>query len=321
LAPTFTQVNFALANQGVIADCLIDCKEPGFPITRDGKTFYACGLISTVLCGPELKRALKEAKTVKIRSMAVYEMTDLFSGFVNYFWAKRKEFAHQGNKAFAYICKLLMNSLYGKFGQWDARWKNQDDTLAPIPFGHWWERKADGQTIDVFRSLAWLPQLQTGKVEHRHSCPAISSYITSHGREKILELAGIAGIQNCFYSDTDSLHVNREGMTLLANNSTVSAGELGALTIKELAQTAEYRGVKNYTLGTTRVIAGIHEKAKQISHKKYEQIKFARLGSILQSEQLDGVAVERIMVSEPKCQLIGSVDPQGRFHPPILCEW
>ena len=321
LAPSLTQVNHALENQGLIADCLIDCEEPGFPVTREGRTFYAQGLISTVLCGPELKRALKEARSVKIRSVAVYEMADLFSDFVNYFWDLRKKYAHQGNKAFAYVCKLLMNSLYGKFGQWDARWKNRDDTLAPIPFGHWWERKADGQTIDVFRSLAWLPQLQTGKVEHRHSCPAISSYITSYGRERILELARIARIENCFYSDTDSLHVNQAGYDDLRYALKISRGIMGKLDVKQVEETAEYRGVKNYTLGTTRVIAGIHEKAKQISPKKYEQIKFARLGSILQSEQLDGVTVERIIVSEPKRQLIGSVDPQGRFHPPVLCEW
>lgn len=321
LAPSPDQVRHAMSCRGVIADCLIDCEEPGFPVTREGRTFYAQGLISTVLCGPELKRALEEAKTVKIRSMAVYEMDDLFSDFVNYFWELRKKYAHQGNKAFAYVCKLLMNSLYGKFGQWDARWKNQDDTLAPIPFGHWWERKADGQTIDVFRSLAWLPQLQTGKVEHRHSCPAISSYITSYGRERILDLARVAGVHNCFYSDTDSLHVNYGGLFELSFAGEVKSGEMGKLIIKDKGETAEYRGVKNYTLGTTRVIAGIHEKAMQISPKKYEQIKFARLGSILQSEQLDGVAVERIIISEPKRQLIGSVDPQGRFHPPVLCEW
>lgn len=319
--PTWDQFQTAMAGQGVIAAVTLECSPPGFPVTREGRTYYAAGRIKTVLCKPELERALQENAIASVWAMATYKTAPIFNEFVNYFFRLRKEYEASGNDAFAYACKLMLNSLYGKFGQRRFRWENKPGVIPPIPFGYWWERPKDSPEFKCYRALCWLPQLQQEAGEHIDSFPAIAAYVTSYGRERILKLASVAGIENCYYSDTDSLHVNREGFVRLTSDDEICEGTLGKLRIVETAQRAEYRGYKDYSLNGREVIAGIKADAKKKAKGKYQQTQFQRLASILEGNELDSVAVQVITIPKGDRTPIGAIGDDGRVQIPLLSEW
>lgn len=341
--PSEGEFNEALESKGVIADVTLDCDEPGFPVTRAMRTYYATGRLRTVLPYPELARAVSEKCIVKINAMATYEVGFIFRRFVYYFWQLRKEYEKNGNLPMAYMCKLMLNSLYGKFGMKKYRWEDAKNHPSPVPFGYFFERGERDKETQVFRSMCWLPQKQCSSVcetfecngihcanpgdcgkpplEYEDSFPAIPSYVTSHGRERILVYRAKALRKNCYYSDTDSIHTNDVGLYRLQNAGLVSSGELGYLRLVESAYSAEYRGYKDYTFNGVDTIAGMKKDATNKTPDSYEQLQFQRLHSILRGEQLNSVAVQRVIVPKPRPELLGEVDASGIVSPPRLIEW
>lgn len=321
LCPTPAQLKHALCTSGVIASVRLDCQPPGYPVTRLGRTFYAAGRINTVLAYPELLRAASSGDIVSVFALASYGMAKLFTDFVEYFWAKRKHYRDSEQPALANVCKLILNSLYGKFGAYRQRWQEDSDVTAPVPFGNWYERKAGEAEARVYRALGWLPQRQHGRAEHPDSFPAISSYVTSYGREIILSHANVAGLANCYYSDTDSLHVNQQGYDNLQAAGLVKPGQLGFLQLVDTWPWSIYRGPKNYTTPAGNVIAGIKSDATLEPDGRYKQKKFQRLASVLAGEQHNSIAMEDVLIATADWYPTGTVAANGRVETVLLNEW
>lgn len=342
-APSYTQVLDSVARFGTVARVALDCLPPGFPVTRNGRTFYAAGKIVTTLAGPELERAVAENSVRKVWSIALYETAPLFADYVNTLWKMRQDYAASGNKCFAYLCKLLMNSLYGRFGMKRYKWQDEPAAVPPMPFGYWWEKAADSAEYKCYRALCWMPQLQCTAACDQHNCdgkecvnpghcgknpleyvdsfPLISSYITAYGREELLRLARHAGLENCLYADTDSLHVTAAGAARLESKGLVRTGSLGYLRLTDTIVTAEYRGHKDYTINGKDTVAGIKPDAKRRGRGKYQQTRFQRLASILAGDQLDSVAVEKQLVQRQEYCPLGQIGANGRVETVLLNEW
>lgn len=341
--PSYEQFGRDLGRYGTVARVAIGCKLPGFPVTRQGKTFYATGTFTTTLAGPELYRAYCENAILRVDAYATYEQANLFETFVTTLWDMRQRYAKDGNRAFAYACKLLMNSLYGRFGMKKYKWEDRPEVLPPFPFGYWWERTVKEDELKCYRAMCWLPQIQCTAQCDDHACngrecinpghcrknpleyidsfPLISSYITAYGRERLLQMAQVAGIDNCVYADTDSLHVNEAGAARLSAAGLIETGVLGKLRLTDTIVTAEYRGPKDYTINGRNVIAGIKPDAKKRGAGRFEQTRFQRLSSILAGNELNSVAVDTIVVPRPLSPPTGRVDREGRVEPVLLKEW
>lgn len=343
ICPSMSQLESAMETGGVIAAVGLDCQAPGFPVTRQGKTFYAVGKLRTTLAYPELKRALQEGAVKKLWAMATYKVAPLFSDFVSSMFDLRKRYNLEGNRSFAFMVKCLMNSLYGRFGMRAYKWENDANAIPPIPFGYWWEQSSRSDTLQVYRSLCWLPQrqctsdcpesgcnarecinpghCQKNPLEYIDSFPAIPAYVTSYGREEILRLAAIAGVDNCLYSDTDSLHVTGNGRANLGMANEINSIAIGKLKGVGTFTTAEYRGYKDYTLGDMATISGVKANAEPLGNGEYRQQQFQRLASVLAGNELDSIAVNRITVKREQFIPLGGVDESGRVLLPLLSEW
>lgn len=319
--PGFSLLQADHQGLGLIAAVKLNCIGTGYPVTRDGRTFYAQGRFVSTLCGPELLRAYNNKHVVEMLAFAAYEMEPIFADFSNFFINMRREYKRNGNLAFAQMCKLIGNSLYGKFGQWRHRWDDKPNEIAPKPFGEWTKANCTRGGTDIWRSICWLAQVKGAKEEHKDSCPAIASFVTAYGRERILGLAEVAGLENCLYSDTDSLHVTEAGRHRLMLAGWIEADIPGKLQVKEVCDTAEYRGPKNYTIGGRNVIAGVPPGTVAEKDGRFKQVKFQRLASVLQGKELDGIAVETVLSRPPERSKIGHIKSNGRTEPPLLIEW
>lgn len=244
-----------------IARCVINTDLPYFPYRHHSKTIFPIGCFETVLTTPSLLYGIKNGYVRKIKHIACYNKAVIFNGFVNWFYDRRMEFKNHNNPAFSYVCKLILNSLYGKFGQKQARLvytgvnKKAPDIRRLI--------------IDYVTHETSIHQVFFGKEtitaqaedEGLNSMPAIASHVTDYARCYLWKLIETAGIGNCYYCDTDSLIINEEGYRYLAPY--MDNTKLGLLKLEKKSSCVDLRGAKNYTFAGIRKIKGIPRKAKQ----------------------------------------------------------
>lgn len=177
---------------------------------------------------------LSTGASVAVVKGYVYEQTGtVFSDFVNDFYNMRLQFGSQS--ALGFTAKILLNSLYGKFGEKPIKRAlstispgDREDVQIHAVRGH------DGEWIEMYDYEV--------KVFIKHRFPAIASFITLAARlelreaaDKVVKLGGTV-----IYCDTDSLHVldmNRDYF--------VDTTELGGMKL-EFRGTGIYLGKKIY---------------------------------------------------------------------------
>ncbi|GAH64339.1 unnamed protein product, partial [marine sediment metagenome] len=239
----------------------IDTDIPVYAYRKDKKLIFPTGQFTTTLTTGSLLYGIKAGHVKKILQVACYRKDNIFHDYVDYFYNKRLEYRAAKNPAFAYVCKLLLNSLYGKFGQKTSRLihsgkngKVKDVRRLIVDY------KTHKKSIhQVFFGLETITA--QGEQEAVNSVPAISAHVTDYARLYLWKLIEAADIKNCFYCDTDSLIVNEKGINNLAAFKDID--RLGWLKVEATTCRVDIRGAKNYTFGEEVRIKGIPRKAKR----------------------------------------------------------
>ena len=273
------------------------------------QTVFARGHFDTVLCGPELVRAMDTGCVDKIVCYACYEPTWCIAEYVGYFWGERILARGMGDKAWEGFVKMLLNSLSGKFGQRRGLWEKAKGAIAPVPWGPWVQHSADtGQSVTM-RSIGWLPQQQTERGETSVSTPIISAYICSAAREVMRSYRSLAGARQVYYQDTDSIHCTTLGFNRLVDSGFVMPFEMGMLRHVYQAARALYCGPKHYRLDGTWTIGGIRASARLTADGAWIQSEWQRLPDVI-SKRPDGA----VRVTE-KTHFLRSSHPTGEMRP------
>jgi hypothetical protein len=160
-------------NEGIFEGWLYIPKTdiPGLPV-RVNELIFPYGAIFGSWPYPEIRQLLKDGgRVVKCKEAIEFdEVESPFNGYVDYCYEHRLEAKTELDKTF---WKLMLNSLYGKFGQssgLDIIYDDMDKTL-------------EGKAIHV--NVVW------------------SAYITSYARLRMLSV--LRSCRTPFYTDTDSL--------------------------------------------------------------------------------------------------------------------
>jgi hypothetical protein len=292
---------------GIVAQVDIKTKNSSYCVkTKDG-LLDVKGEFTTELCGSELLRALQNKEAIYCYSAALYKLSPIFVEYINFFWNKRLEFRKPPkNEVYDLFCKLMMNSLYGKFGQRSYEWVDLNFenfqllyALNGIPFPED-IYTAKNYKPNTFLTTEWIPyglnkpvQIRSmGKIEqmrlpvdeHAYSCPIIAAYVTSYARERLRELIKKAGYRNVYYCDTDSLFVNKRGFVNLDKWGEIDSNVLGKLKIEEVSTGATFYCPKVYDFNGKHTIKGIRKDAIQIGINEYLQNQFEGLRTILKRE-------------------------------------
>jgi hypothetical protein len=117
--------------------------------------------------------------------------------------------------------------------------------------------------------------------EHYESCPIIAAYVTSYGRSLLFNYCDIAGNNNVYYVDTDSLFVNEVGYRNLKRNNCINPYEIGKLKLESSDKQCIFFGPKDYLFNAKRKQKGIRQDAIKIGDSEYMQNQFEGLSSIL----------------------------------------
>jgi len=255
-----------------IAEVNLTTKEPVYPVRYNSRTVFPVGTFDACLSTEGLRRELAKGNINRVWEVAHYQSAYIFKKYVAYFWGLKKKYRDEKNKGWEHIAKLFLNTLYGKFGQ-----KN-DEVV--------WSRPCDPEL--VFREVLFHidegfltvhtcfggmeREVRLSVTEAINSFVGICSHVTEYARLLLWDYMKIAGRENVFYCDTDSLIVNEAGRRRLSPY--VSPGELGKFKVEDVSRFIDIRGAKDYTFGSVSKTKGIRKNAEKIDEDTFRQVMF-----------------------------------------------
>jgi len=296
---------------GVVGEVLIQTDEPVYAVRRD-RTLFPVGCFWTVLTTPELKYAVAKGHIKKVGDIVVYDQENIFESYVDTFYALRQEFKSAGVAEYEELCKKMLNSLYGKFGQKGEEWTKIGE-CPDEPDREELVFNMNGKRVTKLRYLLGQVFLMTGVDESFDSFPAIAAHVTAYGRLCLWGLMQEAGWGNYFYCDTDSLIVNEVGLDNLRHLITPTG--LGGLKIDEHCHTVTIRGLKDYSTVAKTVTKGIRKNAVRLSDGVYTQEKWPSFRGLLRSGQPESYVVETVTKHLTRDYTKGTVSPDGVVLP------
>lgn len=303
-----------LSDFSCVAKVRLYTHEPVYAVKRD-RTIFPIGRFDATLSTPELKYALEHGHIEKVYDCVTYEQANIFSSFVSTIYQYRQEFKSAGVKVYEQLCKYLMNSLYGKWGQKAENWikvgeaPNEPDREELIFHNN-------PRIVTRLRFLLGQVFELKGYGESFNSFPAISAHVTAYGRLHLWSLMQIAGEGNYFYCDTDSLMVNGVGKCNLVKQ--MNDTELGKLKVQEKLTTLTIRGLKDYQTDTKNVIKGVRKKALQLSSSIYQQESWPTFKGLLKKGNVNEYVVTEVTKHLTRHYTKGTVTESGVVEPFVL---
>jgi len=302
-------------NSLYIADVDIEVYEPCVPYRGKEKLLFPVGNFRTVLCKPELDLVERHGRILKLHKVVFYRGEKIFGDYVNTLYSMRLKFKKDKNKVYENFVKILLNSLYGKFGQrneeyeyvgdYDMRISEYKKIYSPRDKKEFKYKIVDGK---VFKSI--------GVREGYHSFPAISAFVTSYARVYLWELISKAGIHNVFYCDTDSLIVNREGYERLED--LLHETELGKLKVEEYATEFKLYGLKDYVFGSKKKIKGVGVKGIYKGKDTYLVERWEKFNGSLHNNRMETVITELVEKHLTRKYDKGIITSTGRVKPLVI---
>lgn len=310
--PTKEETIKWLTNNCVVACCHLNTDEAVYPLLADGKLIFPVGDFRATLTTPELNYAVQKGHLSSLSVVAVYECQPIFTQFVRALYSIRLAAIRATDNTLVWQVKILMNSLYGKFGQ-RGRFYEQTATSPNDDIKVWTEIDAETGTVRRMRQFAGVVQALSLEGESRDSHPAIAAHVTAYARLGLWQLILRAGRSNVLYCDTDSLLVKAKGYHALAGQ--IDANQLGKLKCEGVFETCELRGPKDYSTDTNTKIKGIKRNATWVDDSIVLQDHFTTLVGCLRRGDLSAPIVVRQSKVLHRVYTKGIVNRDGSVSP------
>jgi hypothetical protein len=239
----------------------------------------------------------------------------VFDNYVRYWYAKRLEYEKAGNPLYAHFCKMLLNSLYGKFGQRNDEWVDVD-AAEPDEIRFCTVLMQDGSAISE-RTIAGKRQWRVRGGNSYNSFVAIAATVTAAARMRLWYLLNLAGLDNVYYCDTDSLFVNQEGFDNLGAEISTTR-ELGKLKLEDTTDTLVINSPKNYVWGSTSRTKGISKLARSVGKDTWLDYYWLSLRGMVREGNLLSYVVHPIYKRLDGVYSKGIVTDSGRVIPLAL---
>lgn len=172
---------------------------PYLPYKAGSKLIFPYGSFSGYYTNFELREAKKRGIEFEVIDGYVCDETEyIFADYVKCFYDLRKKAKEEKNKVLDSYAKLMLNSLYGKFGQspfiQDLKIKKIEnlsrDDVASMVFGN-------KQKYAIVKKLTFNPFVYYDYI--------IAGYITAYGRHVLYEYLEKLKPEELFYVDTDGI--------------------------------------------------------------------------------------------------------------------
>lgn len=301
-----------------IAEVYICSDIDTFPVRTKQGVIYMNGAGWVTLAGPELLYAYKNKLIAYSKSWATYICKEVFGDFVRKFWAMKLEGEREKDTVKRTFAKLLLNSLYGKFGQLGADLVPVNNFLPAVEFGLTTMSKHPGGEVRRFLSFFDVCFEEVRGKELSRSMPAISSFVTSYARQRMRKIRKIAGVGNYFYQSTDSLMVNEAGKENLENQGEIESGVLGKLSIEAAGHSGWIGGLHFYRIGDKFTEGAKKRSAETIDKFHWREPHFDSLKSVIERGGSPEIHIKKIIKSRELAYTKGCVGSDGWVSPYCL---
>jgi len=301
-----------LKTVSIIADCVINIDTPAIAYKSE-KLIFPVGKFRVSLTTPEIEWVLENGSIECVNSLATYKSENIFYQYVVDMYNMRLKFQKEENFIYENIVKILLNSLYGKFGQRIRKTEVVGNCPADIILIEHCVDADINQRYTLSYYGGKIIKTSLNQEESINSFPAISSHVTAFARMKLFHAIEKAGFENVYYVDTDSLFVNDAGYKNL--KSLISQTELGKLKLEYSSKYLNIHGCKDYEVDDKIKIKGIKKDAVKIDENTYQQIKFCKFASMLRKGNIESVDIETIIKNLKRNYDKGIVLDNGRVEP------
>lgn len=219
---------------------------PPLPVVQNQKLLFPIGKFSGTYSSVELEKAIEMGCDVQVDYGYVFPEYFIFDEYVDTMYEKKAN----GTGATREIAKLMLNSLYGKFGQ------NRDKVSL-------------FRAVNSSESKGFIPYNEDFGLYEKHSLsratfiiPSIASWITANARMELLNWLIKSGENHAYYCDTDSV---------VSDRSLPTSNELGKLKLEYIGNKAVFLAPKTYAINTGM---GLIKKAKGFDYEMIEKLSF-----------------------------------------------
>ncbi|MEM4721435.1 MAG: DNA polymerase [Candidatus Methanomethylicaceae archaeon] len=274
----------------VIADVEITTQTPAYPCRVKDRLCFPVGRFRTVLHQSELLIALKENAIKHVFRLAIYEKGLLFGEYVDYFYKIKEEAEQAKNEVQRGFAKILLNSLYGKFGQsghhtvWMENPGNQRFGRL-VGYSERLGRRVETVYLGNKIRVSW------NEGESYYSCPSIAGAVTAYARSVLWNYIETANRENVYYCDTDSLIVNNDGFARLVDF--IDKTKIGFLKVEAISDRLTIYGLKDYVFGEQIKHKGIPKTAQKVDEGVWVYPAFERFKTWANRGMIPGVIVTR----------------------------
>jgi len=309
---TVPELTLILKDNEAVARVRVCVDDPIIPLRRDDRPIYPVGEFETVLAGPELRLLLERGAVVGASSVAVYERGRPFVRYVKTLYALRKRYEKEGRTLWASLLKLMLNGLYGKFGQLAEEWKTYPNTMG-WPVGAYRFTGGGLKGVNYAICMGEEVWVRVGVSESPTSFPAIAAYVTSYARVQLLRYVEAAGAGNVIYCDTDSVITTPAGTVNL--RPFVDAERLGALKVEYEGRGGEIRSPKDYRIGEKTRTKGLSTAAVEVGDNTFVDTHWPGFWGLMAAGKDFGYATTEVVKVLKRKYLKGKVRPDGVVEP------
>lgn len=311
-------IDWLLRDYCVIAKVLLNTQTPLYAVRSEFKLIFPIGKFEAFLCTEGLKQAMARGHLHEILELSIYEKAPLFRDYVDYFYQVRREYKVANQPVLVEFTKLLMNTLYGKFGQ---RYTDSDREICMDADSFYSMQIIDLVTRQKVIEYQLLNTriVETKQTEGNLSFPAIAGHVTEYARFKLVRIIEAAGWTNVLYCDTDSVMIRKSNLGRL--KALVDPNQLGALKIERTFDELNILGPKSYHAGDITRLKGIPRHATQIAPTHYKYMSFPKLKTHLKERINRGQIVREVIKTIRSDYDKGKVLPDGSVQPFILSQF
>lgn len=302
---------------GVVARVLLKSRYDTYPVRIDKKQYHCNGRFWTTICGAELIRAIESDSIDKIHTAQFYSVADLFGKWVDYWYGRKVESDRIGSRGMQdrNFCKLILNSLSGKWAQHGKHWRDCPGKIPLVRWGSYPAREEGGLYFEKHRGVGGNLQVLSEGREPEHSFPAISAFITANAREYMRSVINICPERSVYYMATDSIICDSDAYETLRQDGYISQTELGKFKVLGIYDYACFHGPNDYVLGSRQVTSGIIGKAKVAENGTLRAEIWDRTPSIIARGPKDEICITEVPAFYPHHTNRGRIGSDGWWEP------
>lgn len=253
-----------LSAYGAIATVQLDTHIPEYPYRRDDRISYPIGWFQTILCGPELERAICEGSVVRCYGAALYELGRPFREAADFLIEMRMNARLQANHADELFAKTLAVSLGGKLAQRKGTWIDRFDVFPERQWGEWRVINWDTQESRRFRSLCGTVQEYIRDSIGTGPYTASFAYLTAYGRDLMRQIRYDCPDMSVIQQDTDGLWVLGDSCLAQLKQKYKFGDVAGSLRVIRSSEYGRFFTPRHYVTDQGWKLSGFHNHTVDI---------------------------------------------------------